>query len=141
MIKKRTLIAVALCAIFATNSSFAKTSADNIAKLGVELTPIGAEKAGNADGSIPAWDGGIKSAPAGYTLGMHHPDPFATDAVKFTIDKSNLDKYKAQLSPGQLALFDTYPDTFKMNIYRHAAVRRILNLFMMRLRNMPQMRN
>jgi len=117
MIKKPTLIAVALCGVFATGSSLAKTSAENVAKLGAELTPIGAEKAGNADGSIPAWDGGITSAPAGYTPGMHHPDPFAADAVKFTIDKSNIDKYKSNLSAGQVALFDTYPDTFKMNIY------------------------
>ena len=117
MIKKPTLIALALCGVFATGSTLAKTSAENIAKLGTELTPIGAEKAGNADGSIPAWDGGIKAPPAGYAPGMHHPDPFASDAVKFTIDKSNLDKYKANLTPGQIALFETYPDTFKMNIY------------------------
>ena len=29
---------------------------------GTELTPMGAEKAGNAAGTIPAWDGGLKSA-------------------------------------------------------------------------------
>ncbi|MCO7010404.1 DUF1329 domain-containing protein, partial [Pseudomonas aeruginosa] len=37
----------------------AAVSADEAAKLGTSLTPLGAEKAGNADGSIPAWDGGL----------------------------------------------------------------------------------
>ena len=40
----------------------AAVSAAEAAKLGAELTPLGAEKAGNADGSIPAWDGGLTSA-------------------------------------------------------------------------------
>ena len=36
----------------------AAVSADEAAKLKAELTPFGAEKAGNKDGSIPAWSGG-----------------------------------------------------------------------------------
>eukprot|EP00494_Astrolonche_serrata_P012302 UN12406 len=48
---------------------------------------------------------------------MHHLDPYATDKVLFTIDKSNIDKYKENLSPGQIALFEAYPDTFKMPVY------------------------
>ena len=43
--------------------------------LGRTLTPLGAEKAGNADGSIPAWTGGLVNPPAGYKPGGHHPDP------------------------------------------------------------------
>ena len=34
--------------------SMAAVSAADAARLGAELTPLGAEKAGNADGSIPA---------------------------------------------------------------------------------------
>jgi len=37
----------------------AAVSADQVARLGADLTPMGAEKAGNADGSIPAWTGGL----------------------------------------------------------------------------------
>lgn len=117
MIKKPTLIATIFCSLFATHAAVAKISADEAARLGADLTPLGAEKAGNADGSIPAWDGGITTAPAGYEPGMHHIDPFAADAILFTIDKSNIDQYKANLSPGQIALFEAYPDTFKMPIY------------------------
>lgn len=116
MIKKPTLIATAFCSLFASHTALAKISPEEAARLGKDLSPIGAEKAANADGSIPAWNGGITAAPAGYEPGMHHLDPYATDEVLFTIDKSNIDKYKENLSPGQIALFEAYPDTFKMPI-------------------------
>ena len=117
MIKKPTLIATALCSMFLSSAAMAKMSAEEVARLGQDLTPFGAEKAGNADGSIPAWNGGITTAPEGYEPGMHHIDPYSADKVLFTIDKTNLDKYKANLSPGQIALFEAYPDTFKMPVY------------------------
>jgi hypothetical protein len=117
MIKKPTLIALTMCGVFASTSVVAKTSAEDIAKLSTPLTPIGAERAGNADGSIPAWTGGITQPPAGYTPGMHHPDPFADDKIAFTINKDNLAQHKDNLSAGQIALFETYPDTFSMNVY------------------------
>ncbi|MDC9502417.1 MULTISPECIES: DUF1329 domain-containing protein [unclassified Pseudoalteromonas] len=117
MIKKPTLIATALCSMFLSSAAMAKMSAEEVARLGQDLTPFGAEKAANADGSIPAWNGGITSAPEGYEPGMHHLDPYSADKVLFTIDNTNLDKYKANLSPGQIALFEAYPDTFKMPVY------------------------
>ncbi|MBH0000261.1 DUF1329 domain-containing protein [Pseudoalteromonas arctica] len=117
MIKKPTLIATAFCSLFASSAALAKLNADEVAQLGQNLTPMGAEKAANADGSIPAWNNGITSAPAGYEAGMHHLDPFTADKVLFTIDKSNIEKYKTNLSPGQIALFEAYPDTFKMPVY------------------------
>ncbi|HEX2862776.1 MAG TPA: hypothetical protein VHN79_14105, partial [Lacunisphaera sp.] len=55
------------------------TGAPDPARLGADLTPLGGEKTGNADGSIPAWDGGLTTAPAGYKPGDHHPDPFPDD--------------------------------------------------------------
>ena len=41
------------------SSVMAAVSADEAAKLGTTLTPLGAEMAGNADGTIPAWTGGL----------------------------------------------------------------------------------
>ncbi len=81
-----------------------------------ELTPMGAIKAGNADGSIPAWDGGITTPPANYKPGSHHPDPYADDAITTTISKANMADYADQLSAGHKAMLETY-DSFKMNIY------------------------
>lgn len=115
--KKLTLISSAVALVLSC-SVVAKITPDQAARLGNDLTPLGAEKAGNADGSIPAWTGGITAAPAGYSAGMHHIDPFADDQVLLTIDKSNLDQYQNLLSPGQIKLFDIYPDTYKMNIYQ-----------------------
>ena len=114
--KKLTLLASAVALVFSCNA-LAKLPADQVARLGQDLTPVGAEKAGNAAGTIPEWTGGIQAAPAGYKPGDHHPNPFADDKVLFTISKANLDQYRQFLSPGQIALFDLYPDTFKMNVY------------------------
>ncbi|HEY0922367.1 DUF1329 domain-containing protein [Rheinheimera pacifica] len=115
--KKLTLISSAIALVLSCSVA-AKITPEQAARLGNDLTPLGAEKAGNADGSIPAWNGGITAAPAGYTAGMHHPNPFADDKILLTIDKSNLDQHKNLLSPGQIKLFEIYPDTYKMNIYQ-----------------------
>ena len=69
------LLLSAILASFVT----AEISSTDLARLGRDLTPLGAEKAGNADGSIPAWTGGITTPPAGFQPGDHHPDPFAGD--------------------------------------------------------------
>lgn len=96
--------------------SLAALSADEVARLGKDLTPVGAEQAGNADGTIPAWEGGITTPPAGYKKGDHHPDPFADDKVLFTITAANMGQYKDKLTVGHMAMLKAY-DTFKMNIY------------------------
>jgi len=97
-------------------SVMAKVSPEEAAKLGKELTPYGAERAGNADGSIPEWTGGIK-APAGYKSGTPYPDPFADDKILFTIDKSNMAKYSDNLSEGQKKMLHKYAD-YKLNVYQ-----------------------
>ncbi len=84
--------------------------------LPASLTPLGGEKAGNAAGTIPAWDGGITKPPAGYVPGRHYVDPFAADKPLFTITQQNAGQYAAQLSEGHKAMLKTYP-TFKMVVY------------------------
>jgi hypothetical protein len=54
-----------------------------------QFTPVGAERAGNAAGTIPSWDGGITEPVSGYTPGDHHPDPYADDPIEFTINAAN----------------------------------------------------
>ncbi len=104
----------ALCLL--TPGAFAAIPAADANRLGQDLTPLGGEMAGNADGSIPAYTGGITTPPAGYTVGMHHPDPFKDDKVLFTITGSNADQYAGQLSAGHLALLKAYPD-YSMPVY------------------------
>lgn len=86
------------------------------ADLGRSLTPMGAIKAGNQDGSIPEWTGGIASPPPGYAPGMHHPDPFAADQPRLTITAQNAAQHADRLSPGQVAMLKQYP-TWKLNVY------------------------
>ena len=57
-------------------------TADQAAKLGQTLTPVGAEQAGNADGTIPAWTGGMSTLGPefkDYKAGQYYPDPFPQD--------------------------------------------------------------
>jgi hypothetical protein len=117
-LKKLTLASVAVSLALVSTATLAKVSPTEVAKLNNELTPIGAVRGANADGSIPAWNGGITSVPAGYTVGDHHIDPFSTDKVEYTITAANVAQYKAMLTPGQVKLFETYPDTYKMNVYQ-----------------------
>ncbi|WP_071871163.1 DUF1329 domain-containing protein [Atopomonas hussainii] len=118
MLKKRSLISAAIALTLASSGALAAVSAQEAAKLGDSLTPFGAEKAGNAAGTIPAWTGGLTQAPAGYKgSGQHHLDPFAADKPLFTITKANLDQYKANLTAGQIALFNAYPQSFQMPVY------------------------
>ncbi len=113
------LIVLACVALVAT-TALAKVSPEEAAKLGMEsteLTPMGAIRGGNADGAIPAWDGGIKAPPAGYKQGGWYVDPYADDKVLFTITAQNYQQYADKLSPGQIAMLKKYPDSYKLNVY------------------------
>ncbi|MEQ8964306.1 MAG: DUF1329 domain-containing protein [Azospirillaceae bacterium] len=96
--------------------ALAQTGEYGPADLGGALTPFGAIRAGNADGSIPEWTGGITEPPAGYAVGDHHPDPYADDAPLFTITADTMAQYADLLTPGHEALLERYPD-FAMPVY------------------------
>ena len=115
MLNIKSIAALAVAAAFAA-PAFAELGAADLAKLGTTLTPMGAEKAGNAAGTIPAWDGGITKSLPGYTPGGHYADPFASEKPLFTITGQNVDQYRANLSEGQVAMLKKYPD-WKMNVY------------------------
>lgn len=105
--------------LFCSGLSLA-ASVEQVKLLSTTLTPFGAEMKGSASG-IPAWKGGITPSdiPKAYKgNGQHHPDPFSGDKPEFVISTKNLDQYKDRLTPGQLALFETYPATFRMPVYR-----------------------
>ncbi len=95
----------------------AEVSAEEAAKLGSVMTPIGAERAGNAAGTIPAWTGGIKQPPASYKRGQRHPDPYPDDEPLFTITAENAHEHEKHLSKGQLAMLAAYPKTWKLHVY------------------------
>ena len=98
-------------------SATAAVSASEAAQLGTTLTPLGAEMSGNADGSIPAWSGGLPANAAEVDANGFLADPFAGEKPLFVITAANLEQYKDKLSEGQLAMFRRYPDTYKMPVY------------------------
>ncbi len=90
------------------------------ARLGQDLTPMGAEKAGNEEGTIPAWTGGITEVPANVTFDPEkdlHPNPFPGDQPLFSITAADMADHGDKLTPGYKALFQTYPD-FRMDVYQ-----------------------
>ena len=91
----------------------AAVSPEEAARLGTTLTPIGAERAGNADGTIPAWTGGLGD---NFT-GDRYQDPYAGEQVLFTITAANAAQYRDRLTEGQIALLNKYPDSYKMHVY------------------------
>lgn len=103
----KTAVRAACLAAFAVatmQAGMAASQAD-ADKLGHELTSTGAEKAGNKDGTIPAWTGESASVP-GWTYGKFRGDFFKYKNEKplFIIDASNVDKYADKLAPGEVQL-------------------------------------
>jgi hypothetical protein len=114
-LKLRTLAGSLALALVAGQAA-AAVSAEQAARLGRDLTPLGAEKAGNAEGTIPEWTGGITTPPRGFKVGMHHPDPFAADKPRMAITPQNYKEHADRLTVGQQAMFARYP-TFRMDVY------------------------
>ncbi len=116
----KSIFAAGLAVLLAGNA-LAGITPEEAARLGQDLTPLGAERAGNAGGTIPAWEGGIGSpAEAGFPdfeTGGHHPDPFADDTVVLTINAQNMDEHAGKLTEGHKAMLKTYGDTYFMNVY------------------------
>src|SRR3546814_9991240 len=91
-------------------SAIAKVTADEAARLGKELTPLGAERAGNAAGTIPAWTGGLpeQDLPRG-------ANPFAADKPLYTITAQNMAQHDDVLTEGYNELVKSL-HTYTINI-------------------------
>ncbi|ROZ68746.1 DUF1329 domain-containing protein [Ramlibacter sp. WS9] len=109
-------IGLAVLLVLAMAGAQAKAPADQIDRLGKDLTPMGAERAANKDGTIPAWTGGIVKPPAGFDIQKGYADPFAADKPLYTITGANAEQYKDKLAPGQLALLKRY-SSYKLVVY------------------------
>ncbi|MBO3274315.1 DUF1329 domain-containing protein [Pseudomonas schmalbachii] len=99
-------------------ATLAAVPADEAAQLGKNLTPMGAEMAGNADGSIPAWTGGLPKNAAPVDAKGFLSDPFPNDKPLFTITKDNYAKYQDKLTPGQVEMFKRYGDSYVMPVFQ-----------------------
>lgn len=119
--KKISQLAAALFAVTTLhNPSFAAVTAEEAEQLGKNLTLWGAEKAGNADGTIPPYTGGL---PPTFTMpdwddkaGRYPTGAFDNEKPLFKITAANMEQYKDKLTPGSMALLKQYPSHY-MNIY------------------------
>jgi hypothetical protein len=116
MLKKYKKVGSAVALSLMVAAANAGVSPQEAAKLDTSLTPMGAERA--ASGEVTAWTGGITTLPAGYTEGSKHVNPFASDKLKYTITASNYKDYADKLSAGQMAMFEKYPETYRMPVYQ-----------------------
>jgi hypothetical protein len=106
---------IILAAVFASTAALAATPQE-AEQLKTSLTPIGAERAGNKEGTIPPWSGGFTTASPGYRASAPHADPFALEKPLFSITAANWEKYADKLPEGAKALFRKNAD-YRMDIY------------------------
>jgi hypothetical protein len=103
--------------LFAGQAAHAGVPAAEAARLKSDLTPLGAEKAGNKDGTIPAWNGGLTTPPPGLQNGGRRPDPFASEKPTLQITAKNMEQYADKLTDGTKAMLKKFPDSFRLDVY------------------------
>jgi hypothetical protein len=114
-VSKKAQIALAFVALATAQIGMAQSR--DAAKLGKELTGVGADPAAGSGGAIPAF------APAGalepgWSPGKRRGDffKFKGDKPLYSIDAGNVDQHVAKLSPGQVALIKQVKG-YRMDVY------------------------
>src|SRR5215813_2508757 len=106
---RKTLIAASLAAL-ASGAAFAAVSADEAKQLGTTLTAVGAEKAGNKEGTIPEYTGGLKEIPASFKKGSGiRSSPFENEKPRLVIDAKNAAQHTEKLTEGTKELLKRNP--------------------------------
>lgn len=118
MANSTTAWTLALALTVQAGAAHAAVTTEEAAKLKTELTPFGAERAANKDGSIPAWTGGYTTPVAGFKNGGRRGDPFANEKPLYSITAENMAQHAAKLSEGTQALMKKYPKTFRVDVYK-----------------------
>jgi len=113
---QRNLLACLIAGMMGAGAQAAIT-AEQAKALGTTLTAVGAEKAGNKDGTIPAYTGGLTTPPAGFKPGDGiRPNPYASEKPLMSIDAKNMAQYNDKLTEGTKALMKQYPG-FRIDVY------------------------
>lgn len=110
----RPIASILVCAslLGLASAAHAQMSPEEVARLGKDLTPNGAEMAGNAEGTIPPYTGGLTEPPAGWKPEMGYVDPFKNEQPLFKIDAKNAAQYEDKLSPGMVEMLKKFPNQF-----------------------------
>lgn len=102
-----------------TGHALAAVSPEQAARLGKDLTPLGAQAAGNSDGSIPGWDPGMTPIPADFQPGSNrYINPYADESPLYTVDGGNWREHTEVLTAGSQAMFEKLGAAgFAMHVY------------------------
>lgn len=108
--------AARVAALTLATALHAPSWAQDASALSGRLTPVGAERAANKDGSIPAW--APEKQDEGWTWGKPRLSGWKHKGDKplYSIDASNVDKYADKLSPGQIATLKQVKG-YRMDVY------------------------
>lgn len=118
IMRRLTIALTAAVAAVMFASAQAEVSAEEAKQLGSTLTTFGAEMAGNQEGTIPSYTGGLTTPPPGFVQGEVRPDPFADEKPLFSITAKGMGQYADKLSEGTKALFAKFPDTYRADVYK-----------------------
>jgi hypothetical protein len=114
-VRRAVALAVAIGAVAC--AARAAVAPEEAAALGTTLTAFGAERAGSADGLIPAYDGGLAKAPANYRSGdAKRVDPFADEKPVRVLTGRDAAAADAQLTATTRELLLRHP-TFRVDVY------------------------
>ena len=112
----RPALATAVVALLLCGSALAGVTPEQAATLGTTLTPVGAERAGNATGTIPAYEGGLRTAPPGYKGDGRRIDPFADEKPLRVLSAANIPQEESLLTAGTQELLRRHPE-FRIEVY------------------------
>jgi hypothetical protein len=111
MMMKKIAVAVALTLAGAAQAG---VTADEAKQLGSTLTQVGAEKAGNKEGTIPEFTGGVTTGPV--TADGVRSDPNANDKPRLVITGKDLQGMGDKLTAGTKELLKRFP-SFRVDVY------------------------
>ncbi|MGB0220140.1 MAG: DUF1329 domain-containing protein [Sinimarinibacterium flocculans] len=112
---KRIIGAFGACAWLSLSPAKAGVSAEEAARLGQDLTPVGAVLAGNDEGTIPRW---TPAQQRGALKGEYPSDPeIAGEKPLFTITAANMSEHAGKLTEGHKELLRRFPDSYRMMVY------------------------
>ncbi|MDP4546746.1 MAG: DUF1329 domain-containing protein [Marinobacter sp.] len=116
--RNRLLAAFTIAALSMSGAAWAKVAPEEAKRLKSELTPVGAVRAANDAGTIPAWQGGLATPPANWEEGEVEVNPFPEDEPLFVVTRDNLELYRDKLTDGHIQMLEQYGPNFFMPVYK-----------------------
>lgn len=110
---KAIVVAVSLTV---AGTAWAQVSPEELKQLGATLTPWGAEIAGNADGSIPAFTGGLQGKDNFDSANRRFANLFADEKPVLSINANNMAQHADKLTVGTQELMKRWPN-FRIDVY------------------------